>query len=74
MSQSQKDLCAKLRGAFTALVTPMRDNGDVDYEVFRRLIGFQIDEGIDGLVPLGTTGETPTLDDDEEEKLIRIAI
>jgi 4-hydroxy-tetrahydrodipicolinate synthase len=52
----------------------MRENGDVDYEGFRDLIKFQIDEGIDGLVPLGTTGETPTLDDDEEEKLIRIAI
>jgi 4-hydroxy-tetrahydrodipicolinate synthase len=52
----------------------MRENGDVDYEGFRALIKFQIDEGIDGLVPLGTTGETPTLDDDEEEKLIRIAI
>jgi 4-hydroxy-tetrahydrodipicolinate synthase len=74
MSQSQQELCAKLRGAFTALVTPMRENGDVDYEGFRGLIKFQIGEGIDGLVPLGTTGETPTLDDDEEEKLIRIAI
>ncbi|GHU61672.1 4-hydroxy-tetrahydrodipicolinate synthase [Spirochaetia bacterium] len=46
----------------------------MDYEGFRKLIKFQIDEGIDGLVPLGTTGETPTMDDDEEEKLIRIAV
>jgi 4-hydroxy-tetrahydrodipicolinate synthase len=52
----------------------MGENGEVDYEGFRGLINFQIEEGIDGLVPLGTTGETPTLDDDEEEKLIRIAI
>jgi 4-hydroxy-tetrahydrodipicolinate synthase len=52
----------------------MRENGDVDYGGFRDLINFQIDGGINGLVPLGTTGETPTLDDDEEEKLIRIAI
>ena len=64
----------KLQGAFTALVTPMKDNGEVDYDGFRRLIDFQIEEGIDGLVPLGTTGETPTLDDDEEEKLIRAAV
>ena len=64
----------ELRGAFTALITPMKENGDVDYDGFRRLINFQLEQGIDGLVPLGTTGETPTLDEDEEEKLIRIAI
>ncbi|MDR2094971.1 MAG: 4-hydroxy-tetrahydrodipicolinate synthase [Treponema sp.] len=64
----------KLRGAFTALITPMKDNGEVDYDAWRKLINFQIDAGIDGLVPLGTTGETPTLDEDEEEKLIRIAV
>jgi len=63
-----------LSGAFTALVTPMKENGDVDYDGFRKLINFQIEQGIDGLVPLGTTGETPTLEEDEEEKLIRIAV
>jgi 4-hydroxy-tetrahydrodipicolinate synthase len=63
-----------LRGAFTALVTPMKENGDVDYEGFRSLIAFQIAEGIDGIVPLGTTGENPTLDEDEEEQLIKIAV
>ena len=61
-------------GAFTALITPMKDNGDVDYDGFKRLINFQLEQGIDGLVPLGTTGETPTLDEGEEEKLIRIAV
>ncbi|MDR2048799.1 MAG: 4-hydroxy-tetrahydrodipicolinate synthase [Treponema sp.] len=61
-------------GAFTALITPMKENGDVDYDGFRRLVAFQIEEGIDGLVPLGTTGETPTLNEDEEEKLIKIAV
>ncbi|MDR0709814.1 MAG: 4-hydroxy-tetrahydrodipicolinate synthase [Spirochaetaceae bacterium] len=64
----------EFKGAYTALITPMKDNGDVDYDGFRRLIGFQIEGGIDGLLPLGTTGETPTLDEDEEEKLIRIAV
>ncbi|MDR1211527.1 MAG: 4-hydroxy-tetrahydrodipicolinate synthase [Spirochaetaceae bacterium] len=64
----------ELRGAFTALITPMKESGEVDYDGWRRLINFQIDEGIDGLVPLGTTGETPTLDEDEEEKLIKIAV
>jgi 4-hydroxy-tetrahydrodipicolinate synthase len=63
-----------LRGAFTALITPMKDNGAVDYEGFRQLIRFQIEEGIDGLVPIGTTGETPTLDETEEEELIKIAV
>jgi len=64
----------QFRGAFTALVTPMTESGEVDYEGFRRLIQFQITEGIDGIVPLGTTGESPTLDEDEEEKLIEIAM
>ena len=64
----------ELKGAFTALITPMKENGDVDYEGFCKLINFQIEQGIDGLVPLGTTGETPTLAENEEEKLIRLAL
>lgn len=63
-----------LQGAFTALITPMKENGEADYEGFRRLISFQLEEGIDGLVPLGTTGETPTLEEEEEETLLRIAV
>jgi 4-hydroxy-tetrahydrodipicolinate synthase len=65
---------AQLRGAYTALITPMKDNGDVDYDGFRRLIGFQLEGGIDGLVPLGTTGETPTLEEHEEERLIKTIV
>ena len=64
----------EFRGAFTALVTPMTETGEIDYEGFRRLIQFQITEGIDGIVPLGTTGENPTLDESEEDKLIEIAV
>jgi 4-hydroxy-tetrahydrodipicolinate synthase len=64
----------QFRGAFTALVTPMTESGEIDYEGFRRLIKFQIEEGIDGIVPLGTTGENPTLSDIEDEKLIEIAV
>ena len=67
-------MAAQFRGAYTALVTPMKESGEVDYEGFRRLIDFQISEGINGLIPLGTTGEAPTLDEDEEEKLTKIAI
>jgi len=64
----------EFRGAFTALVTPMTESGEIDYDGFQRLIEFQIKEGIDGLVPLGTTGENPTLDEREEDKLIEIAV
>jgi len=63
-----------LRGAYTAMITPMKDNGEVDFDGFKRLVNFQIEQGIDGLVPLGTTGETPTLDEGEEDKLIRIVM
>jgi len=65
---------ADFRGAYTALLTPMKDSGEVDYDGFRRLIEFQMAEGIDGIVPLGTTGENPTLDESEEEPLIKIAV
>lgn len=64
----------KLRGAFTALITPMNADESVDYEGFRRLVKFQLESGISGLVPLGTTGETPTLDETEEDKLIDIVM
>ncbi|HPO03273.1 MAG TPA: 4-hydroxy-tetrahydrodipicolinate synthase, partial [Treponemataceae bacterium] len=64
----------KLRGAFTALVTPMKEDGSVDFEGFRDLVRFQLKSGISGIVPLGTTGETPTLDESEEETLIDIAM
>lgn len=64
----------KLRGAFTALITPMNADESVDYEGFRKLVRFQLESGISGLVPLGTTGETPTLDENEEDKLIDIVM
>ena len=64
----------EFRGAYTALVTPMKESGEVDYDGFRRLVEFQITEGIDGIVPLGTTGENPTLDEDEEDEIIEIAV
>jgi len=62
------------KGAITALITPMKENGDIDYDGYRKLVNFQIDQGIDGLLALGTTGETPTLTGEEEEKLTRITI
>ena len=64
----------QLRGAFTALITPMQADGSVDYEGFRKLIRLQLEAEINGLVPLGTTGETPTLERDEQDRLIEIAM
>ncbi len=61
------------RGAITALVTPFKD-GKVDEQALRELIEFQIAGGIDGLVPCGTTGESPTLTHDEHDRVIEITI
>lgn len=61
-------------GAYTAIVTPFTRDGRVDFERFRDLIEFQIAGGVDGLVPVGTTGESPTLDYQEHEKVIEVAI
>lgn len=55
----------KLRGCGTALVTPFQQDGSVDYAAQRSLVEWQIESGIDFLVPCGTTGETPTLTHDE---------
>lgn len=52
-------------GAATALVTPFEQDGALDLEAFRKLLRFQLDEGIDALLVCGTTGETPTLSDEE---------
>jgi 4-hydroxy-tetrahydrodipicolinate synthase len=57
------------QGSFTALVTPFR-NGSVDENAFRRLVDWQIDEGTDGLVPVGTTGESPTLSHEEHRQVV----
>jgi 4-hydroxy-tetrahydrodipicolinate synthase len=57
------------RGSFTALVTPFK-NGSVDEKAFRDLVGWQIAEGTKGLVPVGTTGECPTLSHDEHRQVV----
>lgn len=58
------------RGCYTALITPMNSNCQVDYEGLRRLVDFQIQEGVSGLLAVGTTGESPTLNWDEHSKVI----
>ena len=61
-----------LTGCGTALITPFR-NGEVDYDAFAALVDRQVGAGIDFHVPLGTTGETPCLDDEERIKVLQIA-
>lgn len=62
------------KGSYTALVTPFSANGAIDEKAFRDLIDWQIDEGTNGLVPAGTTGETPTLTHSEHKQVIDICI
>ncbi len=57
------------RGSFTALVTPFK-NGSLDEKGFRDLVNWQIAEGTNGLIPVGTTGESPTLSHDEHNKVV----
>jgi 4-hydroxy-tetrahydrodipicolinate synthase len=57
------------RGSFTALVTPFK-NGSLDEAAFRHLVNWQIEEGTHGLVPVGTTGESPTVSHDEHKRLV----
>ena len=61
-----------LTGCGTALITPFK-NGEVDYEAFAATVDRQVEAGIDFLVPLGTTGETPCLEDEERIKVLQIA-
>jgi 4-hydroxy-tetrahydrodipicolinate synthase len=63
----------RIRGSIPALITPMRD-GKVDEAAFRRLVDWQIAEGSHGLVPCGTTGESPTLSPDEQARVIEICV
>lgn len=63
----------KFRGSFTALVTPFTD-GKLDEKGFRDFVAWQIAEGTDGLVPVGTTGESPTLSHDEHHKVVEWCI
>ena len=62
---------AKFRGCGTALITPFR-NGEVDYDAYAALVDRQVAGGVDFLVPLGTTGETPCLTDEEKVKVLKL--
>ena len=60
-----------ISGSLVALVTPMHDDGDVDYDALEKLIEWHVAEGTDGIVAVGTTGESATLDEDEHCDVIR---
>jgi len=63
----------KIKGLYTALVTPFK-NGAVDYDKYRELIERQIEGGVDGIVPVGTSGESPTLSMEEHRRVIAAAV
>ena len=65
---------ASLTGSIVAIVSPMHDDGSLDLDAFRKLIDWHIAEGTDGIVVVGTTGESPTVDFDEHHLLIKTAV
>src|SRR4030066_1376464 len=65
---------AMLNGSLVAIVTPMHEDGSLDLDAFRKLIDWHVQEGTDGIVVVGTTGESPTVDFDEHHLLIRTAV
>ena len=65
---------AMITGSLVAIVTPMKADGELDLARFRSLIDWHVSEGTDGIVVVGTTGESPTVDFDEHKELIRVAV
>src|SRR5665647_3050144 len=63
-----------LTGSLVAIVTPMLEDGSLDLARFKSLIDWHIAEGTDGIVVVGTTGESPTVDFDEHKELIKVAV
>jgi 4-hydroxy-tetrahydrodipicolinate synthase len=61
------------KGSFTALITPFKD-GEIDEQAFCRIVEWQISEGTHGLVPVGTTGESPTLSHDEHKRIVELTV
>lgn len=62
------------KGSMTALVTPFTNDGALDKDAFRKLVEWQIEEGTTGLVPVGTTGESPTLSHAEHHEVVELAV
>jgi 4-hydroxy-tetrahydrodipicolinate synthase len=62
------------KGSFVALITPMRADGSFDEKAYAEFVDWQIEEGTNGIVPVGTTGESPTLSHDEHKRVVEIAV
>ncbi len=73
MSYKLKGNGDMFKGSFTALITPFR-NGSLDEDAFRRIVEWQIGEGTHGLVPVGTTGESPPLSHEEHKRLVELTV
>lgn len=65
---------SKFHGVFTAMVTPFTEKDNLDTDALKKMIDFQISNGISGLVPCGTTGESPTLSHDEHDRVIQLTV
>lgn len=63
-----------LQGSMVALVTPMYPDGTLDFEAYRKLIDWHVSQGTDGIVVVGTSGESPTVDIDEHAEVIQVAV
>ena len=63
-----------IKGSIVAIITPMNSDGSLDMKAFRDLIDFHIDQGTDAIVVVGTSGESPTVDVEEHELLIQVAV
>ncbi len=64
----------RIQGSIPALITPMLDNGDVDYPALRKLIDWHVAEGTDALVIVGTSGESPTVNVEEHREILRVSV
>ncbi|MBW2989335.1 4-hydroxy-tetrahydrodipicolinate synthase [Candidatus Woesearchaeota archaeon] len=62
------------KGVFTAIITPFKEDGSLDEDCLRRLIDFNIENGVSGIVPCGTTGESPTLSHEEHDRVIELTV
>ncbi len=63
-----------IKGSIVAIVSPMREDGSLDFDAYRRLIDWHVAEGTNAIVAVGTTGESPTVDQREHGELIRVAV
>ncbi|MBY0445771.1 MAG: dihydrodipicolinate synthase family protein, partial [Burkholderiales bacterium] len=63
-----------LTGSLVAIVTPMFEDGSLDFASLRKLVDWHIEQGTDGIVAVGTTGESPTVDVDEHIEIVRVVV